>query len=684
MQLANLIRRPSAPLPSRPSRLLHTSLVVVIATLLSAQFALIPARAQTGSKWQLPAGSIVHSASVSADGQAIVVGSRDGLVFRLDHDGKELWRYDAKGTVLGLGMSQDGSRVLAATEARSAFMLDEAGKLVWQKDYDFVIQGAALSGDGALAALVLPKSRQVIALDQAGNEVWQVKYDSAPASVAISADGQRVAVGMRDAYVHLYDAAGAALWKQQLNGAVAGLALSQDGSFIAAADESPRAYLLKGQIEAGQKKSIVWNAKLEGKGTAASITGDGLVIAIGSRDKNVYTFDETGKVLSKYATSGAVRAVALSADGTTLVAGSEDGNAFGFDVRASAAGYAAQQQLQGTLTIVIPVVALAVIGLSVGFLRYVPVGKRVWARYGAGPRKLAREIWRARLSYLLLLPTVGLLLVFNYYPAFSGLFHSFTNWKPGVSEEWVGLRNFESVLNNQFLRIGVVNAVILIVTGYVKVLTMPLLVAELLFHLRSGRAQYWLRSLFIFPIVVPGVAIILIWRNIFDPNIGLINNVLSLLGVMSMKQPQAWLGDPNTAIWSIVFIGFPFVGAFALLLYYGGLISIPTELFDAAKVDGANGVRRFFSLDLPLLMGQIKLLLILGFIGGMQEFGLVFLTTEGGPYNATYTPALELYYQAMRFSNFGVASAIGTVLFLVVLIGTIFNLRVRSSTEYQA
>jgi len=90
-------------------------------------------------------------------------------------------------------------------------------------------------------------------------------------------------------------------------------------------------------------------------------------------------------------------------------------------------------------------------------------------------------------------------------------------------------------------------------------------------------------------------------------------------------------------------------------------------------------------IDLPLLMGQIKLLLVLGFIGGMQEFSIVFLTTEGGPYNATYTPALELYYQAMRFNNFGLASAIGTVLFLVIMVGTIINLKfVRSATEFQA
>jgi raffinose/stachyose/melibiose transport system permease protein len=100
-------------------------------------------------------------------------------------------------------------------------------------------------------------------------------------------------------------------------------------------------------------------------------------------------------------------------------------------------------------------------------------------------------------------------------------------------------------------------------------------------------------------------------------------------------------------------------------------------------MDGAGSFRRFWNLDFPLLAGQIKLLLILGFIGGMQEFNLIFLTTAGGPYNATYTPALELYYQAMLFNNFGLASALGIVLLVIILGGTILNLRyVRSSIEY--
>jgi ABC-type sugar transport system permease subunit len=442
-----------------------------------------------------------------------------------------------------------------------------------------------------------------------------------------------------------------------------------------------KGYLLKNENNAG---SIVWSYETGDKVESAAISGDGQVIAIGSRNKIAYLLDSTGQVKSQTTTGGRVYSVSLSGDGTLFIVGSEDGKAYGSDVKSTNAGYAASQARGLLLAIAIPLGLLAVVGGTTAYLRYNPAGKRFWEVRGAPTRSLLNQIWKARVSYLLLLPTVILLLIFNYYPAFSGLFHSFTKWVPGAETRWIGLENFRAIMHNEFFWNGLVNAIILIVTGFVKVLTIPLLVAEILFALRSRLAQYWLRSLFIFPIVVPGVAIILIWRNILDPNIGLLNNFLSLVGMMNMSQPQAWLGDTRTAIWSIVFIGFPWVSPFALLLYYGGLISIPIELFDAAKVDGANIFQRFKHIDFPLLLGQIKLLLILGFIGGMQEFSTIFLTTEGGPYNATYTPALELYYQAMRFNNFGLASAMGTVLFILILGGTILNLRMKSNTEYIA
>lgn len=641
----------------------------------------LPAAHAQGGNWDYDAGSTIQSAATSADGDVTALGTRDSRVIYLNRAGEVQWEYDAGGTVLGVGISRDGGRVFVTTEGRKAIMLDGTGQTLWEKEFDFVLVAGALSGDGDLAAVVPTKSRTVWVLDGDGNTVWEHEFDTPPLSVSISDDGQRVVFGLRDAWIRMFDRAGQEVWQYRVEGIVRGVALSEDATFLAVGDESQNAYLLR----TDQPEAQVYVHETKGKVESAAVSADGSSAAYGSRAGEILLLDETGQVVIQHDAVKPVRAVALSGDGSLLVAGSDDGKSSGFGVKSGKAGYAAGQSRNQVVRIAIPLGIIALIAAFVAFLRYVPIGQRAWAKQGAGPRRVGKEVWRARLSYLLLLPTVALLLVFNYYPAASGLFHGFTKWVPGVSTTWVGLTNFKALIHNEYLQRGVINAIILIVTGYIKVLTMPLLVAELLFHLRSTRLQYWMRSLYIFPIVVPGVAIILVWRNIFDPNIGLINHVLALFGLMDMQQPQAWLGDPKTAIWSIVFIGFPWVSAFALLLYYGGLISIPTELFDAAKVDGASGFRRFWSLDLPLLMGQIRLLLILGFIAGMQEFSVVYLTTEGGPYNSTYTPALELYYQAMRFNNFGVASAIGTVLFLVILGGTILNMRyVRSSTEFQA
>ncbi len=147
--------------------------------------------------------------------------------------------------------------------------------------------------------------------------------------------------------------------------------------------------------------------------------------------------------------------------------------------------------------------------------------------------------------------------------------------------------------------------------------------AELLFAIRNRFVQYGIRSLFIIPLVVPGVVGILVWVNIYDPNIGLLNQTLNALGLSQLT--NVWLGNANTALAAIIGIGFPWVSPFALLIFYGGLVTIPQELFDAAKVDGASAWRRFWQVDVPLLMNQFKLLLILGFIGSVQEFQSVYL-----------------------------------------------------------
>ena len=277
------------------------------------------------------------------------------------------------------------------------------------------------------------------------------------------------------------------------------------------------------------------------------------------------------------------------------------------------------------LVIGVGVVLLLLLGLG---LRKTKDGQRAWRHAGTNSRSLGRDIWKARISYIFLIPTVTLLLVFNYYPAASGIYHAFTEWTPGLSTTWVGLDQFEALQENKYFWVGIGNLVILIVTGFLK-LAIPLAVAEMIFHLRSSRVAYGFRTLFVLQVIVPGVVGVLLWVNVYDPNIGLANQLLRAVGLESLT--RSWLGEADTAMAAIVFMGFPWVSAFALLIFYGGLISIPGDIFDSAALDGASTFRRIINMDLPLLIGQIRLLLILTFIATVQEFAAIFLTTGGGP-----------------------------------------------------
>jgi len=304
---------------------------------------------------------------------------------------------------------------------------------------------------------------------------------------------------------------------------------------------------------------------------------------------------------------------------------------------------------------------------------------------GARPaRSLAQRVWRARVSYLFIAPSLLLVLVFTYWPTFSGLVYAFTDWQPGLERlNFVGFDNFTAMLDDRYLKASFVNVAIIIATTVLKDLTMPLLVAELIFHLRWRRLQYWFRTLFVVPMVMPAIATILLWVQIYDPNIGLLNQTLDALGLAELK--HAWLGEDGVALWSIVFMGFPWVSVLPFLIYLGGLMAVPQEIFDAATVDGAGVFSWLIGIDVPLLLGQIKLLIVLAVIQGMQGFFFILVMTQGGPFHSTTVPALEMYYAAFQHSKYGYACAIALVLFVAVMAVTIVNMTyLKSSVDHEA
>jgi ABC-type sugar transport system permease subunit len=187
------------------------------------------------------------------------------------------------------------------------------------------------------------------------------------------------------------------------------------------------------------------------------------------------------------------------------------------------------------------------------------------------------------------------------------------------------------------------------------------------------------RLLFVLPMVVPGVVSALMWKQIYDPTIGLLNQLLGRMGLENLQ--QVWLGDERWALWAILFVGFPFVGVLPFLVFYGGLMNIDSGILESARIDGANRAKIFFRIQLPILMAQVKILLILSFIGSAQDFSGIYLLTGGGPGTSTYVPGLELYFNTTQFGRFGYACALGLVLFVFTMIGTLLNMKIKTNSD---
>jgi raffinose/stachyose/melibiose transport system permease protein len=286
------------------------------------------------------------------------------------------------------------------------------------------------------------------------------------------------------------------------------------------------------------------------------------------------------------------------------------------------------------------------------------------------------------LAYAFLLPTFALIAVFAYYPAFSALYHSFTNWNGVLIAKWIGISNFREMTHDRVLLASLGNMVKVAVFVLVLNLTVPLAVAELIFSLRSTVAQYWYRLVFVVPIVVPWVVTLLVWRFIYDPDIGLLTSAATALGI---ELHTRFLGDPKIALYCLMAIGFPWAAGTNVLIYTAGLQGIGEQIHDSGKLDGATGFKRVFYLDLPLILGQIRLLAVLAVIGGIQGYGAQLVLTNGGPGYATMVPGMWMYQTAFAYSRMGYASAIGTSMFVVIMGLTLLVMRsLRPSTDFMA
>lgn len=283
----------------------------------------------------------------------------------------------------------------------------------------------------------------------------------------------------------------------------------------------------------------------------------------------------------------------------------------------------------------------------------------------ASPRRRRTRLSFTWGAYLGLLPLAVMLGVFCYFPAVSGIWHSFWNWNPGGESTFIGFDNYATMQSDQLWWESFKNLGIIFLFGVVS-WVIPLAAAELLISLRSERAQFVYRTLLIIPMAFPGVVTALIWSFLYQPNDGVINTALTSMGLGGLA--QNWLGDPHLALIALLFIGFPFVAGLPFLMFYSTLQNIPKEILEASSLDGVNRFQRLFLIDLPLMGRQVQLLLILVIIETLQYGFVAFILTSGGPDNATTVPVIRMLNEAFSGGRWGYAAALSTTLFVLTVV----------------
>lgn len=301
--------------------------------------------------------------------------------------------------------------------------------------------------------------------------------------------------------------------------------------------------------------------------------------------------------------------------------------------------------------------------------------KKPWyARRSAGQPSL----W---LIYLLLLAPVSFLIIFNYIPAMSAFYHAFTQWDPGKPAVWTGLSNFKDLFRDPIFLKSLQNLLKLGAFIFFVNLTIPFIVAEMIYHLRSERWSYAARVALVLPMIVPGVVIYMIWQYIYS-DAGILTALLESLGLYDWI--YGWLSHPKTALMAVACVGFPFAYGFNVLIYYAGLTNIPQSILEAAEVDGLSALGRIFYIHIPLILSQIKLLVVVTMIGVVNGFESIYiLTRDGGPGYETMVPGLYMFLNGFVFERMGYAAAIGLLMLIFLLTFTILINRLIRTEDYE-
>ncbi len=268
-------------------------------------------------------------------------------------------------------------------------------------------------------------------------------------------------------------------------------------------------------------------------------------------------------------------------------------------------------------------------------------------------------------AYLYLLPAFAFFIAFGLIPLAQAFNLSFYDWN-GLSPDrvFVGLDNYARVITDEKIREALQHSLILIIFYALLPITIALAIVGLMVRVRiRGHAFY--RAVLFVPTILPLTVVAVAWRWLYATD-GPINTALDFVGLDSIS--RAWLGDFTFALPSLGLVGTWVTFGLVFVLFAAGVQKIPVELYEAARLDGANMFREFFAVTLPALRGEITVALVLTITAALRNFDVVFVTTRGGPGTTTEVPSVFIYRSVFQTREVGVGAAIGMVLMLILLV----------------
>jgi raffinose/stachyose/melibiose transport system permease protein len=266
-------------------------------------------------------------------------------------------------------------------------------------------------------------------------------------------------------------------------------------------------------------------------------------------------------------------------------------------------------------------------------------------------------------GYLYIAPALVVYAVFLLFPLLRAVQLSFYEWNGLTLGTWAGLRNYADILADPALRAAFGHAAVLVVFFAIIPTAVGLVLAAVVARARV-RGLTVFRTVIFLPQVIAMVVVAVTWRQIYAPD-GPLNDLLRLVGLDSLA--RGWLGDFDLALPAVGMVGTWVCIGLCFVLFLAGTGKIPRELYDAARVDGAGAIREFTSVTLPALRNELVVALTLTVIAALRTFDLVYVTTGGGPGNATTVPSYEVYRRAFELGQVGSAAAIGVTLTVIIL-----------------